>query len=301
MVSQISVVINTLNESRNIEKVIESLDWADEVVAVDDGSTDETLEILHGLKKRLKTLKVFQHQGEGYVEPARNFAISKASGDWILILDADEDIPESLIKRLTEIAEKMKQIDYVRIPRKNIIFNHFMRESMWWPDYNIRFFKKGKVKWSNKIHRPPEVSGQGLDLPPDENYAIIHHSYQTITQYLQRMDRYTTIQAEELRKEGYKFNWPDLLEKPLGEFLSRFFANKGYQDGLHGLTLGLLQAFSFLVVYLKLWEVSNFKEEKVEVAELKNQIDKSSGNINYWINKTRQKGSFFERIFKGKS
>ncbi|MBI2196441.1 glycosyltransferase family 2 protein [Candidatus Daviesbacteria bacterium] len=298
MVSQISVVINTLNESRNIKRVIESLDWADELVVVDDGSEDKTIEILNELKTRIKKLKVFQHQGEGYVEPARNYAISKASNEWILILDADEVITETLSKKLVEIVKRMKQIDYVRIPRKNIIFGHFIQESMWWPDYNIRFFKKGKVRWSDKIHRPPEVLGQGLDLPAEEKNAIIHCSYGTISEFLERMNGYTTVQAAELKKNRYKFDWKDLFEKPLNEFLSRFFANRGYKDGLHGLVLSFLQAFSFLVVYLKLWESNNFKEQDINLTELKDQINKSSEGINYWIKKTDRRGNFFERIFK---
>lgn len=290
---KISVVINALNEERNIGRAIESVKWADEIVVCDMHSEDKTVEIA----KKLGA-KIFFHQREDYVEPARNFASSKASSEWILILDADEVVPETLAEKLIEIAEKMRQTDYVRLPRKNIIFGHFMQESMWWPDYNSRFFKKGKVKWSDKIHRPPDVYGQGLDLTVDEKYAIVHYSYETISQFLQRMDRYTTIQAEELKKEGKIFDWKDLFEKPLNEFLSRFFANKGYKDGLHGLALSFLQAFSFLIVYLKLWESNRFKEQNIDLIELKGQINKSSEGINYWIRKTVQSGNLLERIFK---
>lgn len=298
MGSQISVVINTLNEEKNIEKTIEPLDWADEIVVVDDGSIDLTLEILEKIKKDNEKLKIFKHKGLGYVEQARNFAISRASNEWILILDADEEIPDSLRERLTEISSKMHQIDYVRIPRKNLIFGHFMKASMWWPDYNVRFFRKGKVKWGNKIHRPPEASGQGLDLPADEKYALIHHHYETISQFIKRMDRYTRIEAEELMREGYKFDWKDLFEKPLGEFLSRFFAGEGYKDGLHGLALSFLQAFSFLVVYLKLWERNKFLEQSINLKEVENQREKCGEAINYWLKKTGQSGNFFNRIFK---
>ncbi len=300
MVSQISVVINTLNEEKNIKKVIESLNWAGEVVVVDDGSTDGTYEIISELKKRTPNLKIFKHQGAGYVEPARNYAISKAANKWILILDADELLPESLVKRLTEIVSETKQIDFVRIPRKNLIFGHWMQASMWWPDYNIRFFKKGKVKWLNKIHRQPETSGEGLDLPAEEKYAISHQNYVTISQFLTRMDRYTTIQAGELKQEGYNFEWKDLFEKPLNEFLSRFFANGGYKDGIHGLALSLLQALSFLVVYLKLWEMDKFKEEDINLVDLEDQKNRSAEALNYWIKKTGQQGNFFKRFFSKK-
>lgn len=293
MASKISVVTNTLNEGKNIERAIQSVKWVDEVMVCDMHSGDKTVEIA----KKLGA-KVFFHKKEDCVEKARNFAISKASNDWILVLDPDEEIPESLAKRLQDIATKTEQIDYVRVSRKNIIFRHWMKYSGWWPDYNIRFFKKGKVRWTDQIHRPPEVSGQGLDLPAEERYAIIHHSYQTISQFIERMNRYTTIQAEELKKEGYKFNWRDLFEKPLNEFLSRFFANEGYKDGLHGLTLSFLQALSFMIVYLKLWEKAEFKEEDVNLLDLENQTAKSAQAINYWMKKVGRPENFFKRFLK---
>lgn len=297
MVSQISVVINTFNEEKNIKKTIESLNWAEEIVVVDDGSTDRTYEIIAKLKREKPNLRIFRHRSAGYVEPARNFAISKASNEWILILDADEVLPESLVKRLAEITAEMKRIDFVRIPRKNLIFGYWMQASMWWPDYNVRFFKKGKVTWLNKIHRPPETTGESLDLPAEEKYAIIHQNYVTISQFLARMDRYTTIQARELKQEGYKFEWKDLFEKPLSEFLSRFFANSGYKDGIHGLALSFLQAYSFLVVYLKLWEIDKFRKEDIDLLNLENQKNRSAEAINYWMKKTGHQGNFFKKFF----
>lgn len=299
MYPKISVVINTLNEVKNIERAIRSVVFADEIVVVDDGSTDGTLQVLMKSKIAKDKLQVYQHKSVGYVEPARNFAISKASNEWILVLDADEIIPESLAERLIEIASTMKKIDYVRLPRKNIIFGHFMKASMWWPDYNIRFFKKGNVKWDDQIHRPPETSGEGLDLTADERYAIVHHNYDKISQFLGRMDRYTTIQAEELKKEGYKFNWKDLFEKPLSEFLSRYFAGRGYEDGLHGLALSLLQAISFFVVYLKLWEIDKFREQSIELKEIKDQSQKASESLDYWFKQSRRPVDFLKRFFGG--
>lgn len=290
---KISVVINTLNAEENIKRAINSVKWADEIVVCDMHSEDRTVEIA----KKLGA-KVCFHKKEDFVEPARNFAVSKATNDWIFIIDPDEEVPESLTERLVQIASKMEQIDYVRIPRKNLIFGHFMQASMWWPDLNIRFFKKGKVKWTDKIHRPPEVQGEGLDLPASEEYAIIHNNYETVSKFLERMDRYSGIQAEELIKEGYKFNWKDLFEKPLGEFLSRFFAGQGYKDGLHGLALSFLQAFSFLIVYLKVWELGKFSEQEIDLKELETQKNKSGESINYWVNHSLRSGNFFKRFFK---
>lgn len=291
MASKISVVINTFNEEQNIEIAIKSVKWADEIIVCDMHSDDKTSEIA----KKLGAKVVF-HKKMEYVEPARNFAISKASNEWILILDSDEEVPLSLSEKLGEVSKKMEQIDYVRIPRKNIIFGKWMKGAMWWPDYNIRFFKKGMVVWSNKIHRPPKTIGVGIDLQADEKWAIIHMNYQRVSQFIERMNRYTNVEAEELIREGYKFEWPDLIRKPLAEFLSRFFANKGYMDGLHGLALSLLQAFSFLIVYLKVWEKSGFQEKVIQLSQIEEERKRGAYEINYWFKESKTSGNLFKRF-----
>lgn len=283
MVSQISVVINTFNEAKNIKRAVDSVKWADEILVCDMHSDDKTAEIAKSLGA-----KVFYHKRVDFVEPARNFAISKATNDWILILDADEEISEELAVNLKEMIEKPTSSDFVEIPRKNIIFGKWMQASMWWPDYQVRFFRKGKVFWQDTIHSQPQTKGLKLQLPAQEKQAIIHHNYQTISQFVERMNRYTTIEVEQLKREGYKFNFRDLFEKPLNEFVSRFFANKGYLDGLHGLCLSFLQAFSFLLVYLKLWETENFKKADIDLSQIEVQKEKGVGVINYWFKQTKK-------------
>lgn len=278
MDEKISVVINTLNEQQNIERAIKSVLWADEILVCDMRSDDDTPLIA----KKLGA-KVIFHKRVGYVEPARNFAISKAECEWILILDTDEEIPFSLVSKLKDVASKQGVTTYVEIPRKNIIFGKWMKASMWWPDYNIRFFKKGAVLWGNKIHSKPKAQGQGLKLPRDERWAMIHHHYLSISQYINRLNRYTDIQAKDLKKEGYEFEWQDLIKKPLSEFLSRFFANRGFEDGLHGLALSLLQAFSFLIVYLKVWELNGFKDQEINLEATRKLTNSSGEEINYWF------------------
>lgn len=291
--SKISVVINTLNEASTLQRVIESVKWADEVLVCDMHSEDGTVEVA----KKLGAKVVF-HKRLNYVEPARNFAISKASGDWILILDPDEEIPSILAKRLKEMVEKPITTSFIEIPRKNIIFGKWMRASQWWPDYNIRFFMKGTVKWTDEIHRPPRVEGKGLKLPEEEEMAIIHYHYTSVAQFIERLNRYTNVEAKELIKYGYKFKWNDLLKKPLGEFLSRFFANKGYEDGLHGLALSLLQAFSFLVVYLKVWEKGQFTNENITLDDMR-KISKEGGKeIDYWFKYVNLSRNPFKKIYQ---
>lgn len=293
MVGKISVIINTLNEEKNIERAIESVSWADEILVCDMHSDDNTALIA----KKLGAV-VFFHKRTGYVEPARNFAISKASHEWILILDADEEVPESLGGKLKEIISGNGVTTFVEVPRKNILFGKWMKAAMWWPDYNIRFFKKGHVNWVDKIHRPPKTEGQGIKLPEDERWAIIHQNYSSISQFIYRLNRYTDVQARELKNTGYNFSLHDLIKKPLSEFLGRFFANQGYKDGLHGLALSLLQSFSELIVYLKVWEKEGFTQEDIKLKEL-DQLSKEGGEeLSYWFKTSALPKDKFMRVLQ---
>jgi len=252
----ISAVVNTRNEEKNIAACLETLQFTDEIIVVDMESTDDTKNIA-----RTYTDKVFDTKMVGFVEPARNFAISKATGEWVLIVDADERIPKTLAKKLIEITQEEKS-DFVRVPRKNLIFGQWTQHSRWWPDYNIRFFKKGSVEWQNEIHSIPVTTGIGLNLEAEETLAIEHHHYNTIDEYFERALRYSSQQSKELIDSGYKFDAKDLIIKPISEFISRFFAGDGYKDGLHGLILAFLQMFSVMLIYLKVWQYEGHEPKK---------------------------------------
>ena len=242
---KISVVINTLNEEKNLPRAIESVkNFAGEVVICDMHSDDDTVRIAKNFGA-----VVYEHKRVGYVEPARNYAINKASGEWIFILDADEELKGSLVNELKIISNDPKA-DYYRIPRKNIIFGKWIKYSKWWPDYNIRFFRKGYVSWNEIIHSVPLTTGKGIDLEAKEENAIVHHHYESIEQYIERLNRYTSHQTKVLLKEGYKFRWQDLLEKSTQEFVGRFFQSEGYKKFGHGFAHRLLQGLSESVLYL---------------------------------------------------
>lgn len=253
---KISAVVNTRNESKNIFDCLKTLSFCDEIVVVDMESSDDTKEIAKQFTDR-----VYDHKMVGYVEPARNFAIQKALGEWILIVDADERIPKTLAAKLIQIADKGTS-DFVRIPRKNLIFGEWMRHSRWWPDFNIRFFKKDTVQWQDEIHSIPITLGTGINLDEESDMAIEHHHYDNIDEYFERSLRYSSQQAKELIKSGYKFDPKDLITKPVGEFISRFFAGEGYRDGLHGLVLAFLQFFSVMLIYLKVWQAEDHRPIK---------------------------------------
>jgi len=276
----ISVVINTLNNEDEISRAINSVkSLADEIVVCDMESSDNTSTIA----KKLGA-KVFSHKKENYVELVRNFMVSKATCDWIFILDPDEELQSSLVKKLREITKK-PEADYYRVPRKNIIFGKWIKHTNWWPDYNIRFFKKGFVSWNEAIHSVPMTQGKGADLPDKEEYAIIHNNYKNISSYLEKMLRYTDAGKDNLLKGGYVFSWKDLIKKPANEFLSRYFEGEGYKDGIHGLALSLLQSFSQLVLYLKVWEKQGFSDKNLEKSEIKNELNKTVSDLRWWLRK----------------
>lgn len=283
---KISAVINTRNEEANIVRCLRSIiPHVDEIVVVDMESDDETV-----ILTRKYTTNIYKHKNTGYVEPARNFAIEKAKGDWILLIDADEVLPEKLGLKLRKLADS--QFSYFRIPRKNLIFGKWVRHSGWWPDYQIRFFKKESVSWSDEIHSIPITNGLGTDLPVvEEEEAFVHYHYQSIEQFLERLNRYTSYEAKQYISDGMQFEWKNVIIKPVNEFLTRFFMWEGYKDGLHGLALSLLQSFSFLIVQLKLWEQQRFTEIDSPnfLDETMNLIKKANSDVTYWYFSTKQK------------
>lgn len=275
----ISAVVHTYNEQRNIERCLSSLSFVNEIVVIDMRSTDRTLE-----NALLHKAKIFNHQFTGFVEPARNFGISKAKGRWILIIDADEEVPRSLADEILAIVRSKRAAkDYYRIPRKNLIYGKWIRHSGWWPDYQIRLFKKGYVSWVDKLHGIPMTKGSGFDLKPIEKNSIIHHNYQSIEQYIERLNRYSSISAKELYLKNIKFSFKYLFEVPLNEFVKRYLMLQGYKDGIHGLVLSLLQSFSELVVYMKLWELNNFREEKIQLKQVAELINHEGKVKKYWL------------------
>lgn len=293
MDSRLSVVIDTLNEADELSRCLESIkDIASEIVICDQGSTDNTLQIAKQFKA-----KVVHHKRVDYVELIRNFEVGMARGEWILILDPDEEVPVSLAKEISEIV-KNPQADHYYIPRKNVIFGRWMLNSRWWPDLNLRLFKRGTVTWTDVIHKQPLANGKGINLKASEDLAIIHHHYHSIDQYLERMNRYTTQQAKSKLAEGYIFKWEDLITKPVNEFLSRYFFGNGYKDGIHGLAVSMLQGFSELVLYLKVWQLSGFEEKQIDTSKVVSIMSNKERDLHYWQNDAlyRETGSLTARI-----
>lgn len=288
----ISAVINVINEAHNLDKCLRSLkNFADEIIVVDMESTDASVDIA---KKH--NAKIFTYKSMKYVEPARNFAISKATGKWIILLDPDEFLPKSLKHELKKITLR-HNVDYVKIPRKNIIFGKWFHNSRTWPDYLIRFFKKGSVTWNKEIHSQPETKGNGITLLDSEKLAIRHNHYNSVTQFILRVLRYSSIQAEELAKADTKLKMSDFILKPIQEFNSRFFFAQGYKDGIHGLIFSLLQAFSIFLIYTKVWEKQGSPEKIVSKDSFVSASQEAAYEYGYWFTKYFRE-EYTKNIFK---
>lgn len=245
----ISVSLVSFNEADKLNNCLKSVaDFADEIIVLDLNSSDDTQKVCQKYKA-----KIFKYKFVPFVELVRNHSISKANGDWILILDPDEQLSDSLKNKLKEIIKDDKY-DAVNIPRKNIFFGHWISHTNWWPDRHIRFFKKGKVEWSDRIHAYPKVRGKILNLEAKENLAIMHFGYESITQFIDRQNRYSTIEAENLYQEGARFSWKLFFWKLAREFLVRFVNHLGFLDGFHGFALTFLMMVYQLQVMIKLWE-----------------------------------------------
>jgi hypothetical protein len=167
------------------------------------------------------------------------------------------------------------------IPRKNIIFDVFMQKAGWWPDFQLRFFKKGVVTWTDTIHSVPTVHGKVEYLAQEEQLALTHHNYQSIGQYLSRMDRYTTIQASESLLASVDTS--ELIKTFSDEFLSRLFLHEGINAGMHGVGLSFLQGFSNLVVALKIWEGRGFPETQADQRKTIVALYHFTKDLQYWI------------------
>lgn len=275
--NSISVVINTKNAAATVKKALDSVQWAQEIIVMDMHSEDETEEIAKTAKAQ-----IFTHPDVGYVEPARNKALEKATGNWILVLDADEEVPPSLAARLKQLAAGDATADAYFLPRKNIVFSTWYQYAGWWPDYQLRFFKNGVVTWSEEIHQPPHIQGSHDHLAPQEKNALIHHNYQTVEQFLTRLNRYTSHEVSS-RDQSNTTTTSDVISNFNNELMARLFKHKGIDGGVHGVGISYLQAMYELVVRLKQWQSNDFPETQHDQTQTIAELRQFQSALNYWI------------------
>ncbi|MCL5435092.1 MAG: glycosyltransferase family 2 protein [Patescibacteria group bacterium] len=282
--SKLSVVISAFNEENNIEACLKSALFADEIVLINNSSTDKTEEMARKYTKNIYT----QKNNPSDVDLQKNFGFSKATGDWILSLDADEEVSKELAEEIkSKIQNPKSEISGYWLPRKNIIFGKFIEHTGWYPDYQLRLFRKGRGRYVNKhVHEDLSVDGETINLKKH----LIHHNYNTISDFINKtVNIYAVNEAEEKLRMGYSFSYFDAIRFPLSEFLSRFFARKGYKDGFHGLMLSMLMAFYHLIVFAFIWEKQGFKkyEGKEFLDDTEKEFKRAGKEIFFWISKEK--------------
>lgn len=282
--NKVSAVVSALNEEKNLKDCLKSLRFADEIVVVDNESTDKTSQIALEFTK-----KVFkQKNNPDEIDIQKNFGFEKAANEWILSIDADERVSDELAKEIKTILSakpsSIAQINGFWIPRKNFIFGKWIEYAGWYPDYQLRLFRKEKGKYTKRhMHEDITLEGKSAKLTGH----IIHNNYDTITSFLSKTLVYAKNEADSLIEKGYEFSYFDAIKFPLSEFLSRFFARKGYKDGLHGLVLSLLMAFYHFLIFCFIWEKKDFIEYNKEdfLKETEAEFKNAGKEIVYWFMK----------------
>jgi glycosyltransferase involved in cell wall biosynthesis len=282
----LSVVLITYNEEANLGRTLESVrqlvsDGPGEIIVVDSGSTDRTVEIA-----KLFRAKIFVEAWKGYAAQ-KNSAIEKATGDWILSLDADEEIDAHLQQAIGALLESLERVDTLRrqsdvhpfliqdaetevencigvkvsqnlggvwIARKNEFLGRWIKHGGFWPDPKLRLFRRGCGSVEDRtVHETVKVKGQTASL---KRGALLHHSYPTLSDYIDHMNRYSSLGAEMIVSEGRTgFSVINILIRPWFTFLYNYFLRLGFLDGREGLLLHLYHAIYVSWKYAKAWEL----------------------------------------------
>ena len=243
----LSVTIITLNEERNLGRCLESVAFADEIIVLDSGSEDQTLPIA-----REFTNKVFQEPWQGFSRQ-KNLAQGKAQGPWIFNIDADERVTPALREEILSVLQNSSSYAGFKIPRKNFFCGQWIRHGGWYPNYQIRLYQKDAGSFAQReVHEQVEVKGKiGTLKAPLE-----HYTYDSISDYLKRMDRYSDLSARQYLQEGKKVSWPEILFRTKFTFFKMWLLQRGFLDGANGLVLAVLYSCYTFVKYSKLKEIS---------------------------------------------
>ncbi len=238
---RLSVTIIVLNEEENIVPCLTSVSFADEIVVVDSGSTDRTLELARGFTDR-----IFTTDWRGFAG-TKQFALDQARMEWVFSLDADERVAPALKDEILGVVRADGPLAGYRVPRKNYFCGRWVRRLGWYPDYTLRLFQREKGRFREReVHEEVKVDGPVgvLKTPLD------HYSYRSVSEYVTRMDRYARLAARELAKAGRRPYPGELLWRPFFTFLHLYLVRLGFLEGLDGYTLAVLMSqYRFLKYY----------------------------------------------------
>ncbi|WP_372645822.1 glycosyltransferase family 2 protein [Ancylomarina sp.] len=245
----ISATIICYNEESNIEETLKSLDFVDEIIIVDSYSTDKTIEVVSKY-----TSKIFYKKFEDF-SSQRNFALSKVSNNWVMRIDADEVLPEKLIKRLYDIVNKddCSHKKVYKVARKVNFMGRLIKHSHWGDKPCHFLFNFNNFKYKNAVHELPNI--EGVEQIVLKNAYFIHNTYKNISSMIRKTDQYSTIKAKQLFDKNVKVSSFHLLIKPAYRFLFHFIIHFGFLDGRRGYIIARMKALEVYWRYLKCWRL----------------------------------------------
>ncbi|MEG8946008.1 glycosyltransferase family 2 protein [Rosettibacter firmus] len=256
---KLSSIIIARDEEQNISRCIESqLNIIDDIlVLVDSRTKDNTYQIVTSYPDVRS--EIVEWKGFG---PTKNYAISKTKYEWVLWIDADEELSKELANDLLSFKNSTPEFNSYFIPRKSYFLGKWIKHCGWYPDYVLRLFNKNFSYISeNPVHEKLIVKGESGYL----QHPLIHYTYPDITHYLNKLNNYTSLAAEEIIKNNKKVTLIDILLRPAFIFIKMYILKLGFLDGLHGLILSLYSSFYVFTKYCKVWEIKksgrNLKEE----------------------------------------
>ena len=239
---KISATIITYNEERNIARAIESLRCSDEILVVDSGSTDRTIEIAGKLGAR-----IVEHPFKGYAEQ-KNYAAEQAENDWILAIDADESLSEGLEGEILHVKKNGPEYDAYTVPRLAQYLGRWILHSGWHPDRKVRLYDRRRARWAGDfVHESVQVDGRVGHFRSN----LLHFTCDSLSEHLRTMDRYTTLAAEQLVSQGGKIGWSKLLLDPPWTFFKTYVVDRGFLDGAEGLAIAYMAAIYNFLKYAK--------------------------------------------------
>ena len=256
----LSVVIITYNEEANLGRTLASVrplvaDGKGEIIVVDSGSTDRTVEIAKSFDA-----KVFVEEWKGYAAQ-KNSALDKATGDWILSLDADEEVGSRLAEDITALLMTPSKPSGFFVPRKNFFLGRWMKHGGFWPDPKMRLFRRGIAVFEDRLVHEDAKLRDGI--AGTFKNSLIHHSYPTLSDYIEHMNHYSSLGAEMAVAKGYgRFSVLNIVVRPLATFIYNYFFRLGFLDGREGLLLHLYHAVYVSWKYAKAWELARGAAEK---------------------------------------
>ncbi len=246
--NKISVTVITKDEEKNISDCLRSVDWADEIIVVDSESTDRTVE----LAKQF-TDKIFIRKWEGYV-PQKKYALSLASNEWVLSLDADERVTPELKDEILTLSPG--EFSGFKIRRKNFLLKKEITSCGWEKDYQLRLMRKDKASFSDRlVHEKFIVDGQVEKL----KNLMLHYTFTSFSEYFSKINHYSSLKAQELFQKKKRVGAWTIFSHTVSAFFAFFFIKRGFKDGIYGLIISLLHSVSTMMNYIKLWELQNRK------------------------------------------